>query len=393
MSPTPSGRPNKEACLDKDHLKGYCLVAAFTVTFYLALSNLDKLKGIVSAGLGLLTPFVIGLVIAFILNSPMRFFEQKAFAEIAGHKNLRVRKLARPLALLCTYLLVAAGMTGLLWFVVPQLITSINQLRDNIPGFLTLLQDWVTQLAAAVNFSADMWKTLSDWLQQMVSTLLGLLPKMFGMLPQLYNIVVSVGGGMFNVLVGLVVSIYLLLSKETLVRQFTRLNRAFLPKGLAGFLEHTGRITVQTFRNYITGQVTDAIIVGFICVVILSVLRFPYAMLIGVVMGCTNIIPFFGPFIGFIPGFLILVMTDPVRALWYTVIVVAVQQIDGNLIVPKVVGESVGLPPLWVLFSVTVGGGLFGIAGMVIGMPVFAVIYRLLGEATRKREPLPPEAA
>lgn len=368
-------------------------MAAFTVAFYLGLSNLEKLKGIVSSALGLLTPFVIGLVIAFILNSPMRFFERKVFAGIAAHKNARVSGLGRPLALLCTYILVLAGVTVLLWFVVPQLITSINQLRDNIPGFLTHLQDWVTKWAASLNFSEDMWRQVSQWLQQMVGSLLGLLPRMFGMLPQLYNIVVSVGGGMFNLLIGLVVSIYLLLSKETLLRQFSRLNRAFLPRTAAGFLEHTGRITVQTFRNYITGQVTDAIIVGVICVIILSVLRFPYAMLIGVVMGCTNIIPFFGPFIGFIPGFLILVMTDPVRALWYTLIVVVVQQIDGNLIVPKVVGDSVGLPPLWVLFSVTVGGGLFGIAGMVVGMPAFAVIYRLLGEATRRREQPVQEAA
>lgn len=370
--------------MDKNKLKGYCLVAAFAVAFYLGLSNLNRLGGILSSFLGLVTPFIIGLVIAFILNSPLTFFEKRVFAGVG--KNPRTRKFLRPLALLCTYLAVAAGLTGLLWFVVPQLVESVTKLRDSIPGFLNSFQSWISVVAGSFNVTDDMWSKFWTWFQDIIGSLMGMLPKILGMLPQVYNIVVSVGGGMFNVLIGLVVSIYLLLSKETLVGQMSRLNRAFLPESAAGLLEHAGHITVRTFRNYISGQVTDAVIVGILCVVILSVGGFPYAMLIGVVMGCTNIIPFFGPFIGFVPGFLILIMTSPVRALMYTIIVVIVQQIDGNFIVPKVVGNSVGLPPLWVLFSVTVGGGLFGIAGMVVGMPAFAVIYQLLREATRNRE-------
>lgn len=370
--------------MDKNKLKGYCLVAAFAVAFYLGLSNLNRLGGILSSFLGLVTPFIIGLVIAFILNSPLTFFEKRVFAGVG--KNPRTRKFLRPLALLCTYLAVAAGLTGLLWFVVPQLVESVTKLRDSIPGFLNSFQSWISVVAGSFNVTDDMWSKFLAWFQDIIGSLMGMLPKILGMLPQVYNVVVSVGGGMFNVLIGLVVSIYLLLSKETLVGQMSRLNRAFLPESAAGLLEHAGHITVRTFRNYISGQVTDAVIVGILCVVILSVGGFPYAMLIGVVMGCTNIIPFFGPFIGFVPGFLILIMTSPVRALMYTIIVVIVQQIDGNFIVPKVVGNSVGLPPLWVLFSVTVGGGLFGIAGMVVGMPAFAVIYQLLREATRNRE-------
>lgn len=375
--------------MDKNQIKGYCLVAAFAIAFYLGLSNLQRLGALFSSMMSLVTPFLIGLVIAFILNSPLSFFENKVFAGISKGKNLKMRKMARPLAMLCTYLSVLAGITVLVWFVGPQLVESVARLSNSIPGFLYSFQDWLTKTAQALNFTDAMWQEFQNWLQSMIGTLLGMLPKIFGMLPQVYNVVVSVGGGMFNVLIGLVVSIYLLLSKETLMRQLSRLNRAFLPDSAANLLAHTGDITVRTFRNYISGQVTDAVIVGILCVFILSIGGFPYALLIGVVMGCTNIIPFFGPFIGFVPGFLILVMISPIRALAYTVIVLIVQQIDGNFIVPKVIGESVGLPPLWVLFSVTVGGGLFGIVGMVVGMPAFAVIYRLLGEATRKREHTP----
>lgn len=379
--------------MDKDRLKGYCIVAAFAIMFYLALNNLDRLGGIVSSFLGLITPFIIGLVIAFILNSPLTFFEKRVFSGLAAHKDPRMHRLVRPLALLCTYAAVLAGVTLLLWFVVPQLVESISKLSNSIPGFLYSLQNWLTETADKFQFTDAMWMEFLTWFEGMMRSLMGMLPKILGMLPQVYNVVVSVGGGMFNVLVGLVVSIYLLISKETLLGQLSRLNRAFLPARMAGMLAHAGHITVRTFRNYISGQMTDAVIVGILCVAILSIGGFPYAMLIGVVMGCTNIIPFFGPFIGFVPGFLILLMTSPVRVLVYTIIVVIVQQIDGNFIVPKVVGNSVGLPPLWVLFSVTVGGGLFGIGGMVVGMPAFAVIYQLLGEATRKREKMDATAA
>lgn len=372
--------------MDKNKLKGYCLVAAFAVAFYLGLSNLERLGKIFSAAMGLLTPFLIGLVIAFILNSPLTFFEKKVFGGVLQKRP----KAVRPLSLVCTYLSVAAGVTVLFWFVAPQLMESVARLSNSIPAFLASLQKWIGETAGALQFTDAMWSRFLSWFEDFMGSLLGMLPKILGMLPQVYNIVVGVGGGLFNILVGIVVSIYLLISKETLVNQMTRLNRAFLPGRAANWLEHAGHITVRTFRNYISGQVTDAVIVGVLCVVILSLGGFPYAMLIGVVMGCTNVIPFFGPFIGFVPGFLILVMVNPVRALVYTVIVVVVQQIDGNFIVPKVVGNSVGLPPLWVLFSVSVGGGLFGVAGMVIGMPAFAVIYQLLGEATRARETAPP---
>lgn len=367
-------------------IKGACIVVAFGITFYLALSRINLWSGLLSGFVGLAAPFIIGLVIAFILNIPMTALETRVFSRVAARRGKKAGKLARLLSLVATYAIVIAVITLLLRFVLPQLIESITKLSNSIPGFLVSVQRWAEKLALGLNLSDEMWKSIVKWLESLVGSVLGLIPELFGMLPQVYGLVVSVGGGMFNALIGVVVSVYLLLSKETLMSQLVRLNHAFLPKQAAGFLAHTGALTVRTLRNYIAGQVTDAVIVGVVCVLILSIGRFPYAMLIGVVMGFTNIIPFFGPFIGFIPGFFILLMVDPMRALAYSVIVIVVQQIDGNIIVPKVVGDSIGLPPLWVLVSVTLGGGMFGIVGMVLGMPVFAVIYQLLGEAVRYRE-------
>lgn len=363
--------------MNKEQLRGYCLVAAFTVALYLGLSNLDKLRFFTSMLLGLLSPFLIGLVIAFLLNNPVMWLESKVF---------RRCRHARILSLAGAYLASAAAITILLWFVLPQLLSSLNQLKNNIPGFLASFQGWLEQAALSLQFSPEVWQQFSTGLQNLAESLLSLIPRLFGILPKIYDMLAAVGSGMFNFFIGFVVSIYLLLGKEQLLSQLSRLNNAFLPKGLSRWLPHAGGITVRIFQKYITGQLTDALIVGVISVAGLSILRFPYALLIGVLLGCTNVIPFFGPFIGFFPGFLIIAMESPVQALWFTLFVVVMQQIDGNLIVPRVVGQSVGLPALWVLFSVTVGGALFGIAGMIIGMPLFAVFYRLLGEATHKRE-------
>lgn len=375
--------------MDKNRVKEYCFVAAFTVLLFLGVSNFSKIQGALRVVTGLLTPFIIGLVVAFLLSGPLRFFENRVFLPLEKDKRKWVRGLRRPLAMVCSYIIVFTAILILLWVVIPQLSKSITKLTASIPT-KEVLQSELEKFAVSLNLTSevwnDIWKQLSNVLEGLFTNLLGLIPQMFNVfLPRIYNVAVSVGSGMFNFLIGIVVSAYLLTSKEQLFSQLSRLNRAFMPKWLSGRLAETAHITVKTFGNYVTGQLLDAVIVGVACVTILSIFRFPYALLIGVVMGCTNVIPFFGPFIGFVPGFLILVIEDPKLALWYALIVVIVQQIDGNFIVPKVVGDSVGLPPLWVLFSVTVGGGLFGIAGMVIGMPVFAVFYQLLGKATHRR--------
>lgn len=366
-----------------NRIKGYCIVSAFTVVLYLFLSNINKLSGVVSTFTKLLSPFIIGVIIAFILNGVMNVFEQKVFSGLHRSKSPRATKLVRPLSLVCSYLLMIAMIGVLLTVVIPQLATSIVQLANNVDSYLISLQTLAENIASELNLSPEIWDEINAWFQQAAEYLLNFV---VAFVPKLLEFVISFGGGIFNGVIGIIVSIYILLGKEKLLSQLARLNRAFCPKRFADWAGHAGVVSAKTFGNYVTGQLLDALLVGIVSVLGLSILRFPYAMLIGVVMGITNIIPFFGPFIGAIPGFFIILMADPIKALWYILFVVVVQQIDGNIIAPKIIGESVGLPPIWVLFAVTVGGGLFGIAGMVLGTPVFAILYILIGRATRARE-------
>ncbi|MEM1484535.1 AI-2E family transporter [Oscillospiraceae bacterium PP1C4] len=369
--------------MDKHKIKSYCIVATFTVVLYLGLSNLNKLSGMVGMMLHLLAPFIIGLVIAFILNDMMTFFERKVFYRLGNGKSSKSANLIRGLSLLATYLLMFAGIAILLTVVVPQLATSIAQLGINIPIYTTSLQKLAEQLSAQFSLPPEIWTEINSWFQ---GTAKALLDFVVSYVPRVFDFVVSFGGGVFNGIIGVIVSIHILLCKEQLLSQLARLNRAFMPKPAANFAADSAVITAQTFGNYVTGQLLDALLVGIVSVLGLSILGFPYAMLIGFVMGVTNIIPFFGPFIGAVPGFFIILMIDPIKALWYILFVLIVQQIDGNIIAPKIIGSSVGLPPLWVLFAVTVGGALFGVVGMVLGTPIFAVFYILLGRSTRARE-------
>ena len=378
-------------------MRDACFVAAFTVLLYLGLSNLPTLARLCSSLTGLLMPFFVGVAAAFILNKVMVVFERRVFGRLAG-KGPRTARLVRPLSLCSTYLLLLAAFLVLLGVVVPQLTASVMTLAGNMNSYLNALAALGDQLARELVIPQSIYDELSRWFSAAAGNLLGFL---VDFIPRMLSFVVSFGGGVVTFVIGLVVSIHLLMNKEQLLSQLSRLNRAFLPPRAAGALGTAAQISVQTFGNYVSGQLLDALIVGVVSVAGLSLFRFPYAMLIGVVMGITNVIPFFGPFIGAVPGVFILLMADPVRAVWYVLFVIVVQQVDGNLIAPKVIGQSVGLPPLWVLFAVTVGGGLWGVPGMIFGTPVFAIFYILLGRATRAREaaqaaqaapPEPPES-
>lgn len=364
-------------------VREYCVAAAFTVVLYLGLSHLGPLLGAVRWLSGLLMPFIIGVVAAFILNRVMACLEKRVFCRLLPGEGPKLQKRRRGLALLSTYLLLLAAILVVACIVAPQLTTSVMILARNMNGYLDSLARLGNWAAQELVLPPELIQQLNEWFSQAAAWLMQFL---VDFIPRMLGALVSVSGSIVTFVIGLVVAAHILLNKEQLLSQGRRLCRAFLPRRAVATLSVTGRIAVEAFGNYLTGQLLDAAIVGVCSVVGLTVLGFPYAMLIGVVMGLTNIIPFYGPFIGAVPGVLLLLMVSPVRALWYIVFVVVVQQIDGNIVAPKIIGGSVGLPPLWVLFAVTVGGGIWGVPGMVFGTPLFAVVYRLLGRATRARE-------
>lgn len=321
------------------------------------------------------------------LNGILKRLESHVFAKLGQNTNPKIRKLLRPVSLACTYLLVFLALGVLGTVVVPQLMDSVTQIGNNIPGYLRALQNFGQALSQNVPLDPDVIQIISDWSWSLVQSMLDLIPSLLARLPELYGVLTSMGTGVVNVVIGIICSIYILSNKEKLLSQIRRISRAFLPARADAWLAEVGRVLTEIFSSFLTGKLLDSLIVGIISVVFLSLFRFPYAMLLGVIIGVTNIIPFFGPIIGAIPGVILLFLVDPLKSLFFLIFVVVLQQIDGNILGPRIVGDSVGLPALWVLFSVTVGGALFGIIGMILGTPVFAAFYTLLGRAVRAREP------
>lgn len=362
-----------------------CFVSGFTVVLYLALSNLNIFLSGFKTLIGVMSPFIVGIVIAFVLDGVVETFIKRVYTPLFK-RSASLLKAAKPCAILTTYVLLFAGIGLLIGFVVPQLGTSIATLSESIPGYVTALSGWAYEIMDVLKLDQNIWAQINIWLKQLAQTVLNFVPSLIGMIPQVYDVVMTIGGGVFNFGIGIFISIYILADKSRLMSQMKRIYRAFLPRRISRHIGNAANIAYHTFRSYVAGQLLDAMIVGTLATIGLSVFGFPYAMLIGVMMGVTNVIPFFGPFIGAIPSFFIIFMVSPVQSLWYILFVVVLQQLDGNVIVPRIVGSSIGLPPLWVLFAVMVGGGIFGIVGMLVGMPTFSVFYKLLGQATRRRE-------
>ena len=360
--------------MDKFKFRQQLLLITYAILLFMALVNLDRVLGMLQRLVGLGMPFICGFILAFLLNIPYRFFS-RVYGRLAEGRGGKARGLIKGLALATTYLAVLMGVALLSWFVLPQLGRSVNQLVREIPGYIISLQQMTIQLVE--------WIGVDNLFgSQMESTWLQLLQKageaMSNVLPQLLNMTARVTTGVYNWVIGVIVSIYLLSGKERLLSQARHTLKALAPKGAIDPVMEVSSRANRIFTDFITGQLLDAAIVGSICFLGMTVLRMPYALLISVIVAVTNIIPMFGPYIGTIPSAFILLMSEPVKALWFVVFMVVLQQIDGNLILPRIVGGSIGLPGIWVLFAIIVGGGMFGLAGMVIGVPTFAVIYSLI---------------
>lgn len=360
------------------------LIVVFAgVAFYMALSNFDALRAQLRAWLGILSPFVWGLVIAYLLDAPVRFFESK----LGGRRKLSI---------LISYVLAFLVVGFLLRMVLPQIGDSLFLLAGRIPSYLD-------------NLSALMQNSRLDelGLDKVLGSYQELLEKATGMvssfLPKIVGYGVAIGNGFISAVTALISSVYMLMGKDRLLRQLRKAVLALLPlpraRSVLEVCSHANRV----FGGFIIGKIIDSSIIGVLCFVCMTLLRLPFAVLISVIVGVTNIIPFFGPFIGAVPSILILLIVDPIAALKFAVFVLLLQQFDGNILGPKILGDSTGLSALWVLVAIIVSGGLFGFAGMVVGVPVFAVLYALASSffARRLREkgideegnPLPPADA
>lgn len=361
--------------------------------FNWALQNPAALAALCGALGKLLAPFILGGVIAFILNVPMQAIEKRLFP-----RQSRLDKLRRPLAWLLTLLLLAVLLTLLVGIVIPQLVETLQavsaqamQIVRNAGQLLELLPE---QAAAAV---PDLEQTLKDLgfnISSLSSRLAQMLQDLGGLFLSGFDLVNSIISTLFALFVGFFFSIYLLFDKETLARQGKQMLYALLKPARADKAVRVLRLTSQTFKNFITGQCLEACILGLMFFVVMLALRLPYATLISVVIGVTALIPIFGAFIGCIFGMLLIGLNSPMQALGFLVLFLILQQIEGNLIYPRVVGGKVGLPAIWVLVAITLGGGLFGVIGMLAFIPLCSVAYALFTEFIQKRladKQIPPE--
>lgn len=369
--------------IDKKTVRNLFLVVVGAIVFYWLLHETEQIRGIWTALTGMLSPFVIGAAIAFILNVPLRAIE----------KNLNfVRNdgLRRTVAIILTLLAVVLVIAGVVWLLVPQISETIRSLIPKLTDFFLRLEDKAIIFLEA---NPEILQWVSDTTDLQSLDWAGLIQKAVAMIKDSVSVIANSAftavGGVTNAIVdaviGLVFALYCLSRKEILARQGRRLLYSFLPEKFSDETIRVFRLTNSVFSNFISGQCLEAIILGAMFAIAMGILRMPYIPLVSVLIAVTALIPLVGAFVGCFLGAFFILVNDPIQALIFVAMFLVLQQIEGNLIYPKVVGTSIGLPGMWVLVAVAIGGDLMGIAGMLVMIPISSVFYTLLREFTLKR--------
>ena len=368
--------------MDKKLFKHLILLITYAVVLVVVIVKIDTVAGWLSAILSAFQPLFIGFAVAFVLNRPCNFFARL----YEGHLPGRTRQAARPLAVVTAYVILLAILAVLISLVVPELINSLQTFVNNMGTYAANLQglyDWVVQTLdlealADLNLSA----IINDTLNKVLS---GVLDALTTTVPHLISMTGVVVSAVVTGVLALVFSIYMLIGGPRLTAQCRRLAITYLPGRVADPLLSVTRLTADTFTRYVSGQLTEACILGVLCFLGMCLFQFDYAPLISVIIGVSALIPVAGADIGAAVAVLLLVMIEPMQAVWFLIFLVVLQQLEGNIIYPRVVGTSLGLPGIWVLAAVTVGSSLLGFVGLVISVPVTAVLYTLLkGDLARR---------
>lgn len=366
----------------KDKKKGFIYIT-YTLLLFFFLYRIRSFAALGKNLLGILFPFLVGGFLAFLLSLPMGWLERKLFPK---EKNGALYQFKRPISLVLTFLLLI-GIVGLvILMIVPALSDTVQKIIATVPAFLFKLVDdlkkWnlpVQDLEQWVNEAAINWSLIGEkvfhFLQNWST----------GFMTSTFGVVSSLVSGVADGVISLIFAIYLLGAKEKLYRQLKILGYAFLPEKATDEVLRVGSLIHKTFSNFFAGQCMEACILGAMFMIFMTILRIPYAVLIGLLIALTALIPIFGAFIGCATGVLLIVMVNPMKALLFLVLFLILQQVEGNLIYPKVVGNSVGLPSIWVLVAVTTGASVMGILGMILFIPLFSVAYSLIREAAKKQ--------
>ncbi|MBR5510097.1 MAG: AI-2E family transporter [Lachnospiraceae bacterium] len=374
---------------------------AMCITFFFIMFRFDEVRSGLKMVAGILRPFIYGAVIAYLLIPICKWFEQQ-FADAAEldkkpeQKAAKYRKVFSALSIFLSLFLFCLVIYALIAMVVPQLISSVLILVEALPGYVETVTSWIEKLVednpVMINYveqySEDMMQTAQHFAKN-------------SLVPNINNIITGVSASLWTVvlalkdlIIGLIVAVYLMGSRTTFSRQAKQIVHAIFPeqKNLESDKEQRADwILRETYilNNYlggfVKGKLLDSLIIGLICMVFTVIVEMPYAVLVSVVIGVTNIIPFFGPFIGAIPTSILILIVDPVKCVYFVIFILVLQQFDGNILGPKILGETTNLNSFWVLFAILLFGGLFGVPGMVLGVPIFAFVYQLIREWVHKR--------
>lgn len=367
--------------ISKQTKKHLMQILAAAILLYCGIEHFDVVIMVVRFVLNLLMPFAVGGAIAFILNVPMKRLEKHLFP-----KNKKMERFRRPLAYLLTLVILIGIIALALVVVIPELGNTFTMLMEQIPVAARTAQRWLADipeefpaLAPAIEEMNIDWSSVSSSAVRFVETAgSGLLNSGVGF----FSGIVS---GITTFVISFTFSIYVLFQKEKLGRQARQVMYAFFSDKFTEKVISVAKLSNQIFSSFLSGQCVEAVILGTMFVISMSLLRMPYAMLTGIVVSITALIPIFGAFIGCVVGMFLIVMVNPIQALWFLILFLVLQQVEGNLIYPHVVGGSIGLPSIWVLVAVTIGGNMFGIMGIILFIPLCSVLYTLFRDFVKRR--------
>ncbi len=356
--------------------KEVLILVGIIVLMLFILMNYSWLWATLMTFLDVIKPFIYGVCIAFVFNIPMQFFMRKLPPKKDGRKP---KLLAALITLLCFIIVI----TLIIWIIVPRIVDNIMLLVNNFDSYIAEVERFIEILFENMGLSNDLIDGFINSLGELGNQFVGALQSL---IPAMFSILTMIASSITNVVFSILIAMYLIISKETLIRQGDRIGKALLNEKRYHLFKELMHLISDTFASFISGQGIEAVIIGVLCYIGCKILGFEYASIVSVIIGVTNMIPIFGAIIGTAFSALLIAFVNPVQGLIFLVFGVCLQQFESNLIYPHVVGSSIGLPPLWVLFAVTLGGGLFGVAGMLFGLPTFSVIYEIFRRYIIKKE-------
>lgn len=354
---------------------------AACILIFLGVQNIDVIAGAVSWSVGLVMPLLLGLAFATIVNVPMRFFENHLWPKA---QKPAACKLRRPAAYGISLIMILGILAGVVWLVIPELVQAIRLIAQSVIDFVAVISSMDAQELARQPFgklllNAD-WDAILDTMETWLRAQGG------NLVDTVVGTVGSVVGGVFDLFVAIVFSVYILFSKDVLKAQAKRLIRVWLPEQFGEWLIHAASVVNTNFRSFVSGQTLDGVILGTLCIIGMLILGIPYAPMVGTLVGVAALVPVVGSLVGAVVGAFMILTVSPIKAVVFLIFLVVLQQLEGNIIYPKLMGSRVNLPGMWILAAVTVGGSIAGPVGMLLAVPTASTAYILLREATQARE-------